>query len=157
MCLRVPDAVTSTPSKILLPWRLATAHHPYCLNYQIHPFIFSRLLTHVVHIGIPFRSVGSMPPSRVLPRASSVSCPLTGWEGRPTPTPGPSVSPRLRRSAFRMQLSTSAVRPHCANNIIRSSAMELSSSLTSPKYIYVARTLFVMPRCIGLWNFDTVR
>ncbi|KAI6034814.1 zf-C3HC-domain-containing protein [Pisolithus marmoratus] len=98
----------------------------------------------------------SMPPTPALSRASSVSRSFTEREGTPIPMPGPSASPRIGRSASRIQLSVSPVRPRCMNDAFPSSAsaMRLSTSSTPAKDMSLVHCPLCQRR-VGLWSFAT--
>ncbi|KIK15201.1 hypothetical protein PISMIDRAFT_16690 [Pisolithus microcarpus 441] len=81
--------------------------------------LLSRSPTHNVHASVSFSIVrslygffASMPPSPAL------SCSFTDREGTPTPMAGPSASPHIGRSASRIQLSASPVRPRRVNDAV---------------------------------------
>ncbi|KAI6013371.1 zf-C3HC-domain-containing protein [Pisolithus microcarpus] len=104
-----------------------------------------------------FAPSASMPTTPALSRASSVSRSFTDREGTPTPMSGPSASPRIGRSASRVQLSASPVRPRRANDAVpnSASAIGLSTSSTSAKDISLVHCPLCQRR-VGLWSFATV-
>ncbi|KAI6102171.1 C3HC zinc finger-like-domain-containing protein [Pisolithus sp. B1] len=104
-----------------------------------------------------FAPSASMPTTPALSRASSVSRSFTDGEGTLTRTPGPPASPRIGRSASRIQLSASPVRPRRANDAVPDSAsvVGLSTSSTSAKDMSLVHCPLCQRR-VGLWSFATV-
>ncbi|KAI6100676.1 hypothetical protein EV401DRAFT_897845 [Pisolithus croceorrhizus] len=75
-------------------------------------------------------------------------------EGMPTPMPGPPASTRIGRSAFRIQLGASPVRPCRTNDAFPNiaSAVRLSTWSTSASPVRCP----LCQRLVGLWSFAII-